>query len=136
MKSLPTLAFALALASSPLQAEDKLTQASGAELFAQLCASCHGPGGRGDGTVAAALKNPPPDLTRIAVRHGGFPEEEVYDMVDGRAMIPAHGSREMPVWGYELEARVPEEVPGRAGAQDMVEKLVAYLRSIQQPPLE
>jgi mono/diheme cytochrome c family protein len=135
MTHAPMLALAAALACWPLQAADAppLTQASGAELFAKLCVSCHGSAGRGDGPVAPALKRPVPDLTRISARHGGFPEERAYEMVDGRAMIPAHGTREMPVWGYELEASVPQDVPGRASAQGMIGRLVDYLRSIQEP---
>jgi mono/diheme cytochrome c family protein len=39
---------------------------SGAQMFKEYCAVCHGPGGKGDGTVATALKVPPPDLTTLA----------------------------------------------------------------------
>ena len=35
----------------------------GAALFAQHCAVCHGPEGKGDGILAAALNPPPADLT-------------------------------------------------------------------------
>jgi len=37
--------------------------AAGAALFAQHCASCHGPQGQGDGPAAKDLTPPPPDLT-------------------------------------------------------------------------
>jgi putative copper export protein/mono/diheme cytochrome c family protein len=37
--------------------------AAGAALFAQHCASCHGPQGRGDGPAAKDLTPPPADLT-------------------------------------------------------------------------
>jgi mono/diheme cytochrome c family protein len=135
MKRVSLLALAAALACSSMRAADAppLAQVSGAELFSRLCTSCHGNSGRGDGPVAPALKVPVPDLTRIGTRDGGFPEERVYDMIDGRAMIPAHGTRDMPVWGYELEAGVSSDMPGRASAQTMIERLVDYLRSIQEP---
>jgi mono/diheme cytochrome c family protein len=129
-----TTCAALAV-SSALQAADTmpLTAASGADLYAQLCVSCHGPLGKGDGPVAPALKTTVPDLTRISAREGRkFPEERLREMIDGRAALPAHGTREMPVWGYELEARVPAETPGRAAAQGMTDRLVEYLRSIQE----
>lgn len=131
MKAAPLLALTALLACPTLQAEEPLTLASGADLYAQLCASCHGPSGHGDGPVAGTLKTPPPDLTRIEARRGDFPDIDLFDMIDGRAVIPAHGSREMPVWGYELEARTPDDVPGRAAAQEMLERLVEHLRSLQ-----
>ena len=37
--------------------------ASGAALFRTHCATCHGPGGRGDGPGGAGLPRPPADLT-------------------------------------------------------------------------
>jgi mono/diheme cytochrome c family protein len=107
---------------------------SGAELYARFCASCHGATARGDGSVAPALKVEVPDLTRIAARAGGrFPADRVREIVDGRAVIPAHGTRYMPVWGYELEAQAPEGAPARAAAQALIERLVGYLESIQRP---
>jgi len=58
---------------------------------------------------AAALTTPPADLTRIAARRGGsFPDGEVARFVDGRFDLPAHGTREMPVWGERFGAGIPE----------------------------
>jgi mono/diheme cytochrome c family protein len=106
---------------------------SGEQLYGRFCASCHGTGGRGDGPVGPTLNIVVPDLTRIAARSGGrFPEERIREIVDGRAVIPAHGTRYMPVWGYELEAQAPEDQPGRAAAQTMIDRLVGYLKSLQQ----
>ena len=39
---------------------------SGAQMFKEYCAVCHGPGGKGDGPAATELKVPPPDLTALA----------------------------------------------------------------------
>lgn len=106
---------------------------SGEQLYSRFCASCHGPAGRGDGPVGPTLNIVVPDLTRIAARSGGrFPEERIREIVDGRAVIPAHGTRYMPVWGYELEAQAPEDQPGRAAAQTMIDRLVGYLQSLQR----
>jgi mono/diheme cytochrome c family protein len=127
----PALLASAALAGEP---QPPLATASGASLYRQLCVSCHGPAARGDGPVAPALRTPVPDLTRISARNGGpFPADRVREMIDGRAALPAHGSREMPVWGYELEARAPADAPARASAQAMTDRLVEYLRSIQAP---
>lgn len=125
-----------ALAWSPALRADDLApfrDDSGAALYARFCASCHGAGGRGDGSVAPALKVIVPDLTRITARAGGsFPLARVRDIVDGRAVIPAHGTRFMPVWGYELEARAEGDEPGRAVAQSLIDRLVEHLQSLQQ----
>jgi mono/diheme cytochrome c family protein len=106
---------------------------SGQQLYGRFCASCHGAAGRGDGPVAPTLNIVVPDLTRISARAGGrFPEARIREIVDGRAVIPAHGTRYMPVWGYELEAQAPDDQPGRAVAQSMIDRLVGYLESLQQ----
>jgi mono/diheme cytochrome c family protein len=113
---------------------DPLLGYTGPQLYQRFCASCHGPQAYGDGPVAATIKVMVPDLTRIARRqqNGAFPEERIREIVDGRAVLPAHGLRDMPVWGYELEAQAPPDQPGREAAQGLIDKLVDYLRSIQQ----
>lgn len=106
---------------------------SGAQLFQRFCASCHGPSGYGDGPVSESLKVLIPDLTQLSKRAGGrFPEDRAREVIDGRAVLPVHGTRPMPVWGYELEAQVPPDQPGRATAQGLIDKLVDHLRSIQR----
>lgn len=41
--------------------------AKGKASFDQMCVSCHGPSGKGDGPVAAALSPKPADLTNKAL---------------------------------------------------------------------
>ena len=48
-------------------------------------------------------------------------------MIDGRTLRSAHGSRDMPVWGYEFSKVEPSE----AHVQARVEALIDYLESIQ-----
>jgi mono/diheme cytochrome c family protein len=71
----------------------------GRELFRQHCAACHGPEARGDGPVAAQLKKRPSDLTVIQKRGEAFPIYKVMAFIDGEKVVPAHGTREMPIWG-------------------------------------
>jgi mono/diheme cytochrome c family protein len=116
---------------APAWSED-LSQYTGEELYQRFCAACHGKGGEGDGTVAAYFKMAPPDLTRLATRHGGsFPADDLRRIIDGRNAPGPHGSRQMPVWGvafyYETRERDKEE----AVAQ-VVDRLVEYLRTIQK----
>lgn len=107
---------------------------SGAALYRLNCASCHGAEGRGDGPVAKSMAVTVPDLTRIAGRHGGsFPKEEVARIIDGLSPLAAHGSRQMPVWGYEFfDPRLDDEA-AIALANERVNRLVEFLASIQGP---
>lgn len=68
--------------------------------FQSSCASCHGADAKGKGPVSDQLKVPPPDLTILAKNNNGvFPTNTVYETIDGRKTISAHGTREMPIWG-------------------------------------
>lgn len=72
----------------------------GKSEFQSSCASCHGADARGKGPVSDQLKIPPPDLTMLARNNNGvFPTNAVYETIDGMKTIPAHGTREMPIWG-------------------------------------
>jgi len=103
---------------------------SGREMYEAYCAACHGKDGKGHGPVSAALKAPPADLTILARQHEGkFPSLQVYRAIQGGAGIPAHGSKEMPVWGpvfMSLSHQHESEVHLR------VANLTDYLKSLQQ----
>jgi mono/diheme cytochrome c family protein len=110
-----------------------------AEDFYFRCAVCHGPQGKGDGPMAQVLTVKPADLTRIAERNGGvFPDERVFRTISGLDIPPAHGTREMPVWGdlflgEALENSVSMEDARNAAAQvtQRINRLIAYLKTIQ-----
>src|SRR5262245_58209364 len=109
-----------------------LADYSGEEIFGRFCASCHGDMAHGDGPVAQSLGVMVPDLTRISQRYGGFPTQLVRDTIDGRgARIDAHGSRTMPVWGYEFWIEEGGDVAAQQEMRKTIAKLVDYLRSIQ-----
>lgn len=72
----------------------------GKSEFQSSCASCHGTDAKGNGPVSGQLKIPPPDLTMLARNNNGaFPANAVYETVYGSKTVPAHGPREMPIWG-------------------------------------
>jgi mono/diheme cytochrome c family protein len=74
--------------------------------YLSSCAACHGEDGRGGGILASILKVPPADLTTLARRNGGyFPLTAVTEIIDGRTLIAAHGTREMPIWGFDVKTR-------------------------------
>src|SRR5512139_1134767 len=106
---------------------------SGEELYLRFCASCHGSQALGDGPVSRSLNVAVPDLTRIASRHGGFPTALIRDVIDGRGIDKrAHGTREMPVWGYEFWIEEGADVDAQKASREAINKLVEHLRSIQR----
>ncbi len=136
-----TFVLAAALVSAVLSAGNAaafdavtLDDYSGEELFQRFCESCHGAGARGNGPVAAALNVAVPDLTTIAVRYGEFPATLVRDVIDGRGIDKrAHGTRTMPVWGYEFWVEEGGDVTAQNAVRQAIAKLVDYLRSVQRP---
>ncbi|HEU4624104.1 MAG TPA: cytochrome c [Steroidobacteraceae bacterium] len=105
---------------------------SGVRLYQVFCSSCHGLTGHGDGPLQPLLKSGVPDLTQLSQRNGGkFPAEQVRQIIDGRTVVAAHGSREMPVWGFEFYGDVANDELARKQADETIQRLVDYLRSIQ-----
>lgn len=110
------------------QTSKTLPQYDGSMLYQGYCASCHGTSGAGDGPVAASLITSLRNLRTLQEHNGGvFPGERVRDAIDGRGLRAAHGTPDMPVWGWEF--RRVEESPELADAR--ITALVEYLQSIQ-----
>ncbi len=99
----------------------------GPMLFKQYCATCHGLGAKGDGPTAPSLKKMPTDLTLLQEKGKTFPGERVVHQITGEGeMTPAHGSREMPVWG-----RAFRYTKGTPPPELAINRLVEYIKSIQ-----
>lgn len=109
---------------------------SGEQEYLFHCASCHGLKGRGDGPAAGSFAVRPADLTQLARRNGGeFPEQHVFATIDGSAVIAAHGSREMPIWGQIFEQQGSYTYNRAATAREVrarIQRLVDYLKSLQR----
>lgn len=105
----------------------KPTPASNAAgMFDNYCAVCHGKEGKGNGPAAAALNKAPADLTRISARNGGtFPDVKVKRYIEGLDVVPAHGTRDMPMWGELFRAL------DRDTAQIRIQALSDHLKSMQ-----
>ncbi|HVO79809.1 MAG TPA: cytochrome c [Terriglobales bacterium] len=103
--------------------------ASGQEMYKTYCAVCHGTDGKGGGPAAEALKTPPTDLTMLSKNNGGqYPSMKVAATIRGEANLPAHGSKEMPVWGklfWSMSGGHEAEV------QQRVTNLNSYIESLQ-----
>ena len=74
--------------------------ASGQQMYRAYCAVCHGIDGKGKGPAAEALRVAPADLTALAEKNSGkYPALKVSAVLRGESGVPAHGSKEMPIWG-------------------------------------
>ena len=92
---------------------------TGVALYRQYCAVCHGDGGKGDGSSATGFATKPADLTDGRVMNP-LPDDFLASVI--RNGGPAEGlSPGMPPFGKFL---------GDAQIRDVV----AYLRSLAQPP--
>lgn len=56
-------------------------------VYAERCLSCHGPGGRGDGVLAAMLPVAPPDFRDTVQRNSNSQIRRV--IAEGRGVMPA-----------------------------------------------
>lgn len=102
--------------------------------YADYCASCHGPGGRGNGPAAVGMQPAPADLTMLAAANGGvFPKSRVMGQLVGYTMgrseshMPVFdGLREGPVVMYDDGSGQRVATPARLVA------LADYLQTLQQ----
>lgn len=105
--------------------------------YESKCASCHGLKGKGDGPVARSLATRPSDLSKLAATNGSvLPVNSMYAMIVGEKSIPAHGQRDMPVWGtiYNREAeRHLFETPqdNEAYVRGRILFLIEYINRLQ-----
>lgn len=103
--------------------------ASGKGMYNSYCAVCHGTDGKGGGPAASALKTPPTDLTLLSKNNGGkYPALKVTSSIRGESALPAHGSKDMPVWGtlfWNLSSGHEGEV------QQRMANLTHYIESLQ-----
>lgn len=124
---------ALLMAAGAAKAQDT---AIGAEIFRTSCAVCHGTTGQGDGEFADVLTVKPANLTKLSARNDGvFPFLSVFQFIDGRATVRAHGTSLMPIWGDAFAATVGDAA-GPFGSELMVRAkivaLVDYIETLQK----
>ena len=110
----------------------------GKQEYVDTCAACHGTDAKGTGPVAAYLKQKTPDLTMIAKNNAVFPFARVYDVIDGRQVVAAHGPRDMPVWGRYYRDEGIRASGGYATAQEIsssargrIIALIGYIYTLQ-----
>ncbi len=107
--------------------------------YVRSCGVCHGISGKGDGPLAASLKKSPADLTQIQKHNSGvFPFDRLYQVIDGREALEAHGPRDMPVWGNEYTDQAAGLTGGLATPKEYesftrgrIIALIGYIYSLQ-----
>jgi mono/diheme cytochrome c family protein len=109
----------------------------GKREFEANCASCHGVNGKGNGPLVGFLSRSPTDLTLLAKKNQGvFPMSRLYDVIDGEG-LPAHGSRDMPVWGREYRIKdaeyyVDTPYPYESMVRARLLSLLEYINRMQE----
>lgn len=83
---------------------------AGASTFSNLCKSCHGATGKGDGPAAAALKPKPKDFADCKAM-AKIADERLFKAI--KAGGPSVGlSPMMPAWGKSLKDKQIHELVG------------------------
>jgi len=133
---IPLAALLLALSAvgargTPAQDQNQLPAdyvPSGAAIYTQYCAACHGADAKGHGPARASLRKPAPDLTTLAKRHGGkFPYPYVIGVLRFAPGVPSHGSGDMPMWGPLFEYYYNQK-----SAQLRIRNLTDFLAGLQE----
>jgi mono/diheme cytochrome c family protein len=107
--------------------------ASGKQMYNAYCAVCHGVDGKGNGPAAAALKDPPTNLVKLSRDNGGkFPDTHIYSVLQFGMENPAHGSKDMPIWGPALRSLDRGSPSPDMQEHQRLANLTSYLKSIQQ----
>ena len=110
----------------------------GRREYESKCAASHGADGRGNGVLKPYLTRSPTDLTVAARKNQGvFPIARFYETIEGGA-VPAHGLRDMPVWGRDYRIEAAEyfgELPYNPETYVRVRilALIEYVNRLQQP---
>jgi mono/diheme cytochrome c family protein len=110
----------------------------GKQEYEASCANCHGLKGEGNGPYMVFLKSNVPKLTLLSKNNGGvFPYDHVYEAIDGRYLIEAHG-HDMPIWGNrycaDVSKRLWDDYPADAESfvRNRILALIDYINRLQR----
>ncbi|HEY5505210.1 MAG TPA: hypothetical protein VIK28_08630 [Sedimentisphaerales bacterium] len=101
------------------------------------CAICHGLSGTAqeEGAFFSLLSKKIPNLTTLSKNNNDvFPFARVYQTIDGREQVQAHGAREMPIWGRDymaMSANISPYYDHEAFARGKILALTEYIYRLQ-----
>jgi len=132
---LATAAFGIAQTNTQIKEVpmQHTSPASGQQMYATYCAVCHGVDGRGNGPAAVALKAQPTNLATLSKDNGGkFPGAHIATVLQFGMDTPAHGSKDMPVWGPALRSLDRGSPAPDMEEHQRIANLTEYLKTLQQ----
>ena len=112
----------------------QIANMDGDAVFQNLCASCHGVGGNGNGPAASVIDKDVPDLTRLAANNGGeFSHNAVERSISGNSRNVKHGGIDMPAWEQQFKYVQTgwSSFQREAYARKRIHQLAEYIESIQ-----
>ncbi len=108
---------------------------AGEDTYFRFCAACHGAEGRGDGPVAQGIPVTVPDLTTLRERLGTeYRQDVLRRLIDGRDIVVYHGTRYMPVWGFEFWLEEGADREAEARVERIISNLLDYVDKLQRVP--
>ena len=113
---------------------EMVAKLDGDEVFSNLCAACHGAGGKGNGPAVSALEIAVPDLTALASNNDGvYPRKQVENAIFGRFRDESNGKSQMPFWGehFLYLGTGVSGIPRKAYAWERTHTLATYIESLQ-----
>ena len=134
-----TAVLGAALVAVPALAYAQQTEDLGKYEYLSSCAVCHGDDGKGEGSLSKYYNKRAADLTVIQKNNNGvFPFDRVYEVIDGRQAVTAHGPRDMPVWGDVYRMRMQGYTFGFGYPKDLqsyargrIIALIGYIYTLQ-----
>jgi mono/diheme cytochrome c family protein len=113
---------------------EDVAKLDGDVVFNNLCAVCHGVGGKGDGPAVSTLGKAVPDLTVLARNNDGvYSQKYVENVIFGRFRDESEGKSKMPYWGeHFLYLRTGVSgIPRKGYAWERTRTLATYVESLQ-----
>lgn len=101
--------------------------------YRENCGACHGVFADGNGPVAQFLDPKPRNLTQLYKEFGTpLATAKLISVIDGRDMVRAHGTSEMPIWGKNLYRSIPPNPGKEALKRGTIQLIIEYLQTIQE----
>ena len=132
--ALTSCAMAPSVRAVDLLATDTAIVDAGHGLYRQHCAKCHGDDAKGGTAEVPAGAVKAPSLTGLAKKNAGtFPFWELYEMISGAELLPAHRERAMPIWSEAL-AKAPKmaKADAKSVVRGRITAILAYLSTVQE----